>query len=59
MYMFYNSGAKVTKILKSYAAFYRKRVAILEKMDCNPLYLIIYKSYDNSIIYSFWGTYYS
>lgn len=24
--------------------FYRKRVAILEKMDCNPLYLIIYKS---------------
>ena len=22
----------------------RKRVAILEKMDCNPLYLIIYKS---------------
>ena len=21
-----------------------KRVAILEKMDCNPLYLIIYKS---------------
>lgn len=21
--------------------------------------LIIYKSYDNSIIYSFWGTYYS
>lgn len=42
--MFYNSGAKVTKILKSCAAFYRKRVAILEKMDCNPLYLIIYKS---------------
>ena len=36
-----------------------KKVAILEKMDCNPLYLIIYKSYDNSIIYSFWGTYYS
>ena len=31
----------------------RKRVAILEKMDCNPLYLIIYKSYGNSIIYSF------
>ena len=59
MYMFYNSGAKVIKILKSYAAFYRKRVAILEKMDCNPLYLIIYKSYDNSIIYSFGGTYYS
>ncbi len=59
MYMFYNSGAKVIKILKSYAAFYRKRVAILEKMDYNPLYLIIYKSYDNSIIYSFWGTYYS
>ena len=42
MYMFYNSGAKVIKILKSYAAFYRKRVAILEMMDCNPLYLIIY-----------------
>ena len=42
--MFYNSGAKVTKILKSYAAFYRKRVALLEKMDYNPLYLIIYKS---------------
>ena len=42
--MFCNLGAKVTKILKSYAAFYRKRVAILEKMDCNPLYLIIYKS---------------
>ena len=40
MYMFYNSGAKVTKILKSYAAFYRKRVAILEKMDYNPLYLL-------------------
>ena len=40
--MFYNSGAKVTKILKSCAAFYRKRVAILEKMDYNPLYLIIY-----------------
>ena len=51
--MFYNSGAKVIKILKSYAAFYRKRVAILEKMDYNPLYLIIYKSKDNSIKYSF------
>lgn len=42
--MFYNSGAKVIKILKSYAVFYRKRVAIFKKMDCNPLYLIIYKS---------------
>ena len=42
--MFYNSGAKVTKILKSYAAFYRKRVAIHLFEDCNPLYLIIYKS---------------
>lgn len=42
--MFYNSGAKVIKILKSCAAFYRKRVTILEKMDCNPLDLIIYKS---------------
>ena len=44
LYMFCNLSAKVIKILKSYAAFYRKRVAILEKMDCNPLYLIIYKS---------------
>ena len=56
-----NLGAKVTKILESPYTISenRKRVAILEKMDCNPLYLIIYKSYDNSIIYSFWGTYYS
>ena len=37
----------------------RKRVAILGKMDCNPLYLIIYKSYGNSIIYSFGEAYYS
>ena len=40
--IYLNLGAKVTKILKSYAVFYRKRVAILEKMDCNPLYLIKY-----------------
>lgn len=57
--MYLNLGAKVTKILKSYAAFYKKRVAILEKMDCNPLYLIIYKSYGNSIIYSNVEAYYS
>ena len=36
-----------------------KRVAILEKMDCNALYLIMYKSEDYSMIYSLGVTYYS
>lgn len=54
LYMFCNLGAKVIKILKSYAAFYRKRVAILEKMDCNPLYFL-YIRVKITLSYTFWG----